>query len=89
MVGGLFNDECYTVVFIALGDWRENNGMFTVQNWSKRTEESPHNCKSSEKDPLSYIELRSGEDVSVDGADTLFFSGKAGGLALMLKLQFQ
>ena len=87
ITGGLFNNEHEIAIFIALGDWKESNGIFAVQKWSKGKEESLHDCGDSEEQPLSYIELRSGEDVSVNGADTLFFSGKAGGLALMLRLQ--
>jgi hypothetical protein len=62
--------------------------MFAVRQWSTGKEESIHDRETSNEEPLSYIELRSGEDVSINGADTLYFSGNAGGLALMLRLQF-
>ena len=85
--GGLFDSKDEIAIFIALGDWKESNGIFAVQNWSRGNEERLLGPGRSEKETLSYIELRSGEDVSVEGTDTLFFSGNAGGLALMLQLQ--
>ncbi|KAL5327999.1 hypothetical protein ACEPPN_005705 [Leptodophora sp. 'Broadleaf-Isolate-01'] len=84
ITGGLFNNEHEIAVFIALGDWKESNGIFAIQQWSQQEESR----RGSEEQPLAYIELKSGEDVSVNGADTLFFSGRPGGLALMLRLQF-
>lgn len=86
MQGGLFNNKHEIATFIALGDWKESSGIFAVRNWSGR-EEGIYSDDDSNDKLLSYIELRSGEDVSVNGADTLFFSGKEGGLALVLRFQ--
>lgn len=84
MTGGLFNNKYEIAVFIALGDWKESNGIFAVQQWSQEEDSR----RGSEGQPLAYIELKSGEDVSVNGADTLFFSGRPGGLSLMLRFRF-
>jgi hypothetical protein len=84
----LFNNGDEIATFIALGDWTESNGIFAVRNWSEGKGDSPENRRESDDNRLFYIELRSGEDVSISGAETLFFSGKAGGLALMLRSQF-
>lgn len=86
MEDGLFNNSYNILTFIALGNWGESDGIFTVTRWSGGSGKG-HGNRNSDDEPLSYIELTSGEDVSVNGADTLFWSGKEGGLALMLRFQ--
>jgi hypothetical protein len=85
LTGGLFNNKREIATFIALGNWKEDNGIFAVQRWSEAGEPLD-NCEDSEDKPLVYIGLQSGEDISVSGADTLFFSGQPGGLAIILRL---
>jgi hypothetical protein len=57
-----------TVIFIALGKWNRENGLFV------------------HKDLSEDHELKSGDDLSLNGGDELIFPGKGGGVVVVLLL---